>query len=657
MNRLSKERSAYLRHAADQRIDWYPWSEEAFERARSEDKPVFLSTGAVWCHWCHVMAKESFYDDEVAALLNEHFISIKLDRDERPDIDRRYQQAVSAMGAGGGWPLSAFLLPDKRPFFGGTYFPPDDRQGRPGFKKVLKAVNDFYRVKKQDAAEYAGRVMETLQPEKLSRGELHASLLDEAARSVLSQYDAEHGGFGTAPKFPMPGALEFLMRRSFLTGNKDMEGAVRRTLAAMARGGFHDQLAGGFHRYSVDAAWKIPHFEKMADDNAWLLKIYSDASALYGDESFGDAARGIVTFLRETLSDPEGGFFASQDADITPDDEGGFFTWTDEDLRASLDETEYPIVSLHLLHNEGAMHHDPAKRVLARVMEPGEIAGRLGMAPEAVREVIERGRQKLLRVRQQREAPFVDRTIYTSLNGMLIAACFRASRALNDAGISAFAAGSLDRILKERLRDGALFRAENIAAVLDDHVNLVDALTAAYEATAERRYLDQAAALMDSCIERFHDAQAGGFFDTEAAVIGTRLKRIEDVPHPSANSLAISLLLKLSFMTGRDDYFRVAEDALALFAQSAQEMGIHAGAYFCALDAYFNLVKLTVEAEPSSALATAARRLAGPYTAILYGQPQGRVVPCIGMACHPPIEDPEALERAVRERLGTGAAG
>ncbi|OGW29728.1 MAG: hypothetical protein A2X56_06470 [Nitrospirae bacterium GWC2_57_13] len=655
MNKLANERSAYLRHAANQRIDWYPWSEEAFERAVREDKPVFLSTGAVWCHWCHVMAKESFEDDEVAALLNESFICIKLDRDERPDIDRRYQQAVSAMGAGGGWPLSAFLLPDKRPFFGGTYFPPEDRQGRPGFKKVLKSVSDFYQVKKNDAAEYAGRVMETLRPERLSRGELHESLLDEAARSVMSQYDEQHGGFGTAPKFPMPGALEFLMRRSFLTGNKDRESAVRTTLTAMARGGFHDQLDGGFHRYSVDEGWNIPHFEKMADDNAWLLKLYADAFSLYGDERFGEVARGIITFLRETLSDPEGGFFASQDADITPDDEGGFFTWTDEDLRKTLNETEYPILSFYLLNEKGTMHHDPTKRVLARVMEPEVLAGKLGMTPEAVQQVIERGREKLLRARQQRESPFVDDTIYTCLNGMLIAASFRAYRALGDGAIREFAVRSLERVLRERLLDGVLFHAEGIPAVLDDYVNLIDALVAAFEATAESRYLGSAAELMDACLEKFHDKSDGGFFDTDSEVIGTRLKRIEDVPHPSANSLVIILLLKLSFMTGRDDYFRTAEESLAVFAVPAQEMGIHAGAYFCALDAYFTMVKLTVEANPASPLAFSARLLAGPYTSILYGQDQGRVIPCVGTACYSPVETPEALVSSIRELLGTAA--
>ncbi|HLE40787.1 MAG TPA: DUF255 domain-containing protein, partial [Nitrospirota bacterium] len=246
MNRLAQEKSAYLKHAAHQKIDWYPWSEEPFQRAQREDKPVFLSTGAVWCHWCHVMAEECFENDDIAQLMNGLFVNIKLDRDERPDIDRRYQQAVSAMGAGGGWPLSVFLTPDKKPFFGGTYFPPEDRQGRPGFKNVLRAVSNFYKIKREDAENYALEIMETLNPEALQPGELSESSLDDAATGMLAQFDPENGGFGTAPKFPLPGAFEFLIRRSFMVRSSSIGPAVRKTLQSMAHGGFHDQLGGGF---------------------------------------------------------------------------------------------------------------------------------------------------------------------------------------------------------------------------------------------------------------------------------------------------------------------------------------------------------------------------------------------------------------------------
>lgn len=363
MNRLSGEKSAYLRHAAHQKIDWHPWSDEVFEKARRENKPVFLSTGAVWCHWCHVMAKECFEDEEVTRLLNEHFLNIKLDRDERPEIDRRYQKAVIAMGSPGGWPLSVFLTPDRKPFFGGTYFPPDDLYGRPGFKRVLRSVVEFYHTNGIRVYEYSDRVMDFLKTAPMPSGEIGGSLLDQAVRDILSEYDPQNGGFGKMPKFPMPGAMEFLMRRYFFTGNESVGLVVRKTLEAMAKGGFHDQLGGGFHRYSVDEGWIVPHFEKMADDNSWLLRNYVDAYALFGDRYFRDVAKGVTGFFRDVLSDPEGGFYASQDADVTPDDEGGYFTWREKDFRKVLNDDEYRALSLHLLHERGAMHHDPSKKV------------------------------------------------------------------------------------------------------------------------------------------------------------------------------------------------------------------------------------------------------------------------------------------------------
>jgi hypothetical protein len=596
------------------------------------------------------MAEECFENDEIVQLMNRLFVNIKLDRDERPDIDRRYQQAVSAMGAGGGWPLSVFLTPDKKPFFGGTYFPPEDRQGRPGFKNVLGAVSNFYKVKREEAENYALEIMETLKPEALQPGELSESFLDDAATGMLSQADPENGGFGTAPKFPMPGALEFLIRRSFMGRSSSIGLAVRKTLESMARGGFHDQLGGGFHRYSVDASWIVPHFEKMADDNAWLLRNYCDAFAVSGDERLKDVARGIIRFVRDVLSDPEGGFYASQDADVTPGDEGGYFTWTDEDLKRVLTNEEYGVLSLHLFHERGSLHHDPAKKVLFVVMEPGEIAEKLGMAENAVAENIGRGKQKLLKERNARQAPFVDTTLYTSLNGMLISSYFRAFRVLNDPWLLEFAVNSLDRILRERLIKGVLFHSEGITALLDDYINLIDALVAAYEATGEGRYLSQGDELMERCREKFEDKGQGGFFDTEDEVLGTRLKRIEDIPHPSANSLAAMLLLKLFVMTGKEPYARAAEDTLKLFSGEAQGIGIHAGSYFCALDAYFHLLKLSVEASPTSELAAAARSLAGPFTALVYGEDNGRVVPCVKDVCYEPLHDAEGVRVFVEKQ-------
>ncbi len=655
MNRLSNEKSPYLRHAAHQKIDWRPWSEEAFELARREDKPVFLSTGAVWCHWCHVMAKESFEDEEIARILNEQFIAIKLDRDERPDIDRRYQQAVAAMGSGGGWPLSVFLTPDKQPFFGGTYFPPKDMQGRPGFKNVLRSVSDFYKTRREDVDDYSRRVRDALKPEVLSPSGLSERMIDAAEKVVLGLFDRENGGFGTAPKFPMPGALEFLLRRAATNAGQSAGNAARRTLEAMAAGGFHDHLGGGFHRYSTDEAWTIPHFEKMADDNAGLLRNYVDGYALFGDERFLHAARGIISFTRQVLSDPEGGFYASQDADVTPDDEGGYFTWTEEEFKRILDADEYALLSTFLLHEQGSMHHDPAKKVLFTTRSIQETAAGLGRSAEDVQRLIQDGERKLFAARARRETPFIDKTLYTSLNGMLISAYFHAFGVLGDEEVRAFGVKSLERILAERLVDGALLHTESIPAVLDDYIFLIDALIEGYEATGRQGYLARADEQMTICLEKFFDEKEGGFFDTEQEVLGMRLKKIEDIPHVSANALAIMLLLKLSFMTGKDEYRQQADRSLRLFAGTAPEMSVHAGAYLCALDAHFNMLKLTVEAAPESGLARAARALGGTtYTAIVYGEDHNRVIPCKGATCHEPVSDPSRLSRSADKLVNSG---
>ncbi len=643
MNRLSKEQSAYLRHAAGQKIDWYPWSEEAFELARREDKPVFLSTGAVWCHWCHVMASESFEDEEAAQLMNELFVNIKLDRDERPDIDRRYQQAVAAMGGGSGWPLSVFLTPDKEPFYGGTYFPPNDRQGRPGFKSVLKSVSTFYRTKKGDAQSYAARVMEALKPEPLSLGDLSEALVDEAEKNMLAVFDAQNGGFGTAPKFPMPGALEFLIRRSSVSRDPSVGHAARRTLEAMARGGFYDQLGGGFHRYSTDEAWIVPHFEKMADDNAGLLNNYVDGYAVFEDERFRDIAVGIIAFMRNELSDPGGGFYASQDADVTPDDEGGYFTWTDQDFKKVLDDGEYAVLSRHLLHDRAAMHHDSQKKVLFQALSPDEVAAALGKPVDEVRRIITRGKEKLLSERERRETPFIDKTLYTSLNGMLISSYLHASAVLGDEQAKTFALQSLDRVLRGRLVNGELFHADKVPALLDDYIPIIGALTVAYEVTAETRYLRQADELMSCCLTKFYDSSVGGFFDSEKEVLGTRMKRIEDIPHPSANAVAVMLLLKLHHLTGKDEYRNAAEQTLGIFVDLARELGVHAGAYFCALDASFRMLRLTIEARPGSDLARAALALARGPSVIVYGEDRRRIVPCLNTVCYEPVHDAEGL--------------
>lgn len=645
MNMLENERSAYLRHAASQKIEWFPWSEEAFEKAKREDKPVFLSSGAIWCHWCHVMAKESFEDDEIAQVLNENFIAIKLDRDERPDIDRRYQQAVAAMGFSGGWPLSVFLTGDKKPFYGGTYFPPVDMYGRTGFKTILLAVSELYRTKKDEINEQSDQFAVLLNQPDTVPGEISMAMTDHAAQSMLPYIDKLHGGFGKAPKFPMSGAVEFLLNRYFFTREEGLGGLLKKTLDGMANGGFHDQLGGGFHRYSTDEAWVVPHFEKMTDDNAWLLRNYIDAYSVFGNSRYREVAEGILRFVNKELFQPDGGFYASMDADVTPDDEGGYFTWTDEDIRRALNEDEYKVLSAYFLHKPNAVHHDPEKMVLSVMMTIEELAGKVDMDSETVKAIIRQGKTKLLEERDARTKPFIDKALYTSLNGMMISAYLKAYRVLQDETIRDLALKSLGRILEINAADDRLYHSEGVKALLDDYVYLIDALISAYEVTGDAAYLEKAQRFMDRCIELFRDEDKGGFFDTDEEVIGTRLKGVEDIPRPSANALAIMILIKLSLMTGDDGYRRVAERSLKLFSHQAQIIGLHAGYYFCAVDAFFHALKFDISVPPASPLAAEALREFYPYTVIRYGGDSGNIIPCVGSTCYDPIDNADGLRK------------
>lgn len=644
MNRLSKEKSPYLRNAAQQKIYWYPWSVEAFKTAQRENKPVFLSSGAIWCHWCHVMAKKCFENEEIVRLLNENFINIKLDRDERPDIDRRYQQAVSAMGAGGGWPLSVFLTPDKKPFFGGTYFHPDDIPGKTGFKKVLKTVVEFYRTRNEEVNEYSQKLIEFIKPKPLIQADIDELSLNDAVKTILLQFDSKNGGFGPSPKFPMPGAIEFLINRFFFIRDNSIGNAVIKSLESMAKGGIHDQIEGGFHRYAVDEKWIVPHFEKMADDNAWLLKNYINAYSLFKYEYFKDVAQRIIHFVNSTLSDQEGGFYKSQDADVTPDDEGGYFTWTDKDLKRVLNDDEYRVISLHLFQEEGSMHQDRTKKVLSISMEEEALASITGLDEQTVKELITSGKKKLIEERKKRTAPFIDRTLYVSCNGMMISAYLKAYRVLKEDSIKDSALKGLKRILEKHIVHEELFHTNGVKAILDDYVNIIEALIDAYEVTGDSEYCDKADKLMIRCIEKFWDNSNGGFFDTDEEVLGIRMKEIEDIPHPSANALCIMLLLKLHHMTEKQSYYQLVERTLRTFSSKVKDTGVISGYYFCALDAYYNLLKLTMETAPDSNLSEVARSSFNPYVSIVYKKDRGYVIPCFRNVCYKPIDSTDMLK-------------
>ncbi len=637
MNRLSKEKSAYLQHASHQKIDWHPWSEEAFQRAKDEGKPVFLSSGAVWCHWCHVMAKECFYEDDIVNFLNEKFICIKLDRDERPDIDKRYQMATSAMGYGGGWPLSVFMTHEKKPFFGGTYFPPEDKWGKPGFRKVLQAVSDFYNKEQDKIASFTDNLLNSLKYGGAVSTEIREDMIDDAIRAMSGQFDNKNGGFGAAPKFPMPGAMEFFLSRYYFTGDKPLGDFFKNTLYRMAKGGFHDHLGGGFHRYSVDESWIIPHFEKMADDNAWLLRNYVHAYAVFGDVFFKETAEGIIRFFKDVLSAKDGGFYASQDADVTPDDEGGYFTWTKDDFIETLSGEEYRVLK-YFLSEQGAMHHDNSKMVIFESKDNVEIAERTGTDVQKVQELIQTGKKKLLAERSERQSPFIDKTHYTSLNGMVITSFIHAFRILGDSYVKDFAFKSLDKIMSQRFINEELFHSDGVKAMLEDYVYLSEANISAYEITADSVYLKAAEKLMDMCIDTLWDDE-GGFFDTDTELLGMKIKAIEDTPHPSPNSVAIGLLFKLSFLTGKQSYAEKAEKSLSVFYSRAQNIGVHAGNYFNAMDAYFNPLKLTLSVKPDSGLACEAISSYHPHMTIFYGEDKRYIIPCFKTVCYEPIHN------------------
>src|ERR1700682_1306256 len=433
-NRLKNSVSPCLRSAAHQPVDWHEWGPQAFEKARTEGKPVLLDIGAVWCHWCHVIDRESYENPEIAAMINQLFVPVKVDRDERPDVDARYQPAVSAISGQGGWPLTAFLTPSGKPFYGGTYFPPADGYGRPSFKRVLLSIAQAYREKHGEVLEQAQLVESAIsRAESFSGGggKVSATVIDAIVESARKMFDDVNGGFGSAPKFPHPAALDLVMDQYVRTGsrndraeNQELRTIFVHTLEKMARGGVYDQLAGGFHRYSVDERWIVPHFEKMCYDNSELLKNYVHAYQATGDEFFAGAARDIIRWMDEWLSDrAHGGFYASQDADYSMDDDGDYFTWTLEETQAELTEDEAAVAALYYDINEvGDMHHNPAKNVLYIRNSTEEIARRLNIAEERVRTLLAEAKKKMYAARLLRPTPYVDKTVYAGWNAMCVSA-------------------------------------------------------------------------------------------------------------------------------------------------------------------------------------------------------------------------------------------
>jgi len=704
-NRLKDSTSPYLRSAAHQPIDWHEWGDAAFARAKVEDKPILLDIGAVWCHWCHVIDRESYENPLIAKVINENFVPVKVDRDERPDVDSRYQAAISAISGQGGWPLTGFLMPDGKPFFGGTYYPPEDQMGRPGFRRILLAVADAYKNKRQELLKTADALSEAVAKAEVfsgARGEFDLGVVDSQISSLTQLFDIRNGGFGKAPKFPHASAVDLLFERYRQTGEKHLLAMAETTLEKMARGGVYDQLVGGFHRYSVDERWLVPHFEKMSYDNSELLKNFvhaSQASAKHDWEaSFSDTADGIILWVNQVLSDQEnGGFYASQDADYSLDDDGDYFTWTLEEVRAVLTPEESRVIELYYdVEEHGEMHHNPAKNVLwiARGFE--EIGKMLGKDPEKTATVKLQAEAKMKMARSARPTPFVDKTMYVAWNAMFVSAYLEASRFLFNVqineGARSFALKTLDRVLKEAWSEeqgfGHRIGGPALRGSLDDQVFGVLALLDAYESTLDAKYFQAAQRTMDIAIEKYGDAENGGFFDraADAAPMGgldVRRKPFQDSPTPSANSVAAIALTRMHAYSDDSKYYDWAKRTLEAFAGVAPQYGLFSATYGLAAilfaehptqvvltgplgdetaekleqaaNSVFRFGKAVLRVTPGTSL----EKLPSALRQTLPHLPKDKAVAlvCAGNNCLPPTSDPEELVRLLKKGIAGTAVG
>jgi uncharacterized protein len=717
LNSLAQASSSYLRSAMYQPIQWHQWGEEAFEKAKRENKPILLDIGAVWCHWCHVMDRESYEDPETAQIVNERFIAIKVDRDERPDIDSRYQVAVQAITGQGGWPLTGFLTPDGRPFYGGTYFPPHDMQGRPSFRRVLLAISDAFRDKNGDVLEQAQMVEGAIAHAESftgKSGEFSPRVIQEIIESALKMFDENNGGFGGAPKFPHASILDLLIDQYVRFGGaqlrptgedarlptneiEKLRNVFTTTLKKMARGGVYDQLGGGFHRYSVDERWIVPHFEKMSYDNSELLKNYVHAYQATGKDFFAEVARDIIRWVDHVLSDRKhGGFYASQDADISLDDDGDYFTWTLDEAKSVLNEEELQVATLHYGINEiGEMQHDPMRNVLYQRASVDELATRMKLEPERIRELLQSAKKKMYAARLKRQTPYIDKTIYTNWNALFVSAYLKAASTLRLDDTKHFALRSLDRILAEawNSRDGlkhvvayseAGSEKRDTEGFLDDYAYTANACLDAYESTADLTYFRKAQQITDKMIEKFYDSQSGGFLDSApksgaSGVLATPRKPFQDSPTPAGNPVAAIALLRMHGYTGEDPYREKAQRTLYLLAGTAGQYGLFAGTYGIAASyASYPHSQIVIVGEDDTASqlhsqAVSSGLIGRSVIKLKFSQAVAQNLPpslaatvpqlasvkaektiavvCSGFSCKPPVNTSEQLEQLLRTEI------
>ena len=585
-NRLAREKSPYLLQHAHNPVDWYPWGEEAFAAARKREVPVFLSVGYSTCHWCHVMERESFENGDIASLLNGGFVCIKVDREERPDIDRIYMTALQAIGQNGGWPMSMFLTPEGEPFYGGTYFPPESRFGRAGFPDVLRKIRSIWDSDRANVHASARNITAFLRDAAGAGGAdgiPGAEVIDAAWNQISPTFDPVHGGFGGGPKFPRPVIFDFLLRYHARTGQDAPLSMVAHTLRAMAAGGIYDQIGGGFHRYSVDGEWRVPHFEKMLYDQAQLVQAYIGAWRCTHDPVFSTVARETLEYVLRDMTDPEGGFYSAEDADSprpeNPEEsgEGAFYVWTHREIAEALKEDAPLFAGCFGVDETGNAPHDPqheftGRNILYVRSSPEAVAGRYGMNVGEARKRLDAARAKLHALRAARPRPLRDDKILTSWNGLMIGAFARGSAALGDGRYLAAATRAAEFIVAHLRENGTLLRRyrqgeSRIEAHLDDYAFLVSGLIDLFESSGEGRWLELAVQLTEEQIRRFLDTAGKGFFDTSGndATLLVRMKEQYDGAEPAGNSVAAMNLVRLARIIDRPEWETLAAETIGGF--------------------------------------------------------------------------------------------
>ncbi len=717
-NRLAAEASPYLRQHEDNPVDWYPWGDEALARSKKEDKPILLSIGYSACHWCHVMAHESFEDATIAAKMNELFVNVKVDREERPDLDAIYQLAVQVMGRSGGWPLTVFLTPEQKPFFAGTYFPPKDRYGMPSFPKVLEAIADAYATKRDEIEEQAKELTSAIVKVpslELKSGdanfELGPDFIDRVARQVAKRFDDKNGGFGSKPKFPNSMALDVLLRRSVIAEPRDThaETRVKRALVSMRAGGVYDQLGGGFHRYSTDERWLVPHFEKMLYDNALLARLYVDASRAYGEPRFAEVSHEILRWAAREMTAPNGAFFSTQDADSVPKDapkgthatEGSFFVFRPSEVREALpaDTQAADVALLHFGVSEYGNFVDPheedppgseGRSVLHEALPIEEVASQLSLSVDVAKAARDRAARALFKYRDDRPKPFRDEKVLGSWNGLMVSACAEVAIATGDTAARAMAERAFEAVRSTLIRETAatkklrLFRAApppghagapKVPGFLDDYSFLANAALDLYEATARGTYVDTARALVRSAIELFADEEQGGFFFTpsDGETLIARSKDVFDHAIPSGVSMIALALVRLFALDGDAALEERARKTLAPIAPAAVSNALGFSQSAIALD---RLVRGSVDIVIVGArddartrgLLDAVKKTYVPHRTLVLVDPddpstvaaapalaEGKEAKahavayvCRGRTCSPPVADAAALAAVIR---------